>query len=182
MYASVRIRALLSICVLTTVASCDRGEKSATGQVETPRHKGLTEVNDATALSAVDGQTVYVPVYSQIPAGNRGSPFLLSVTLTIRNTDRSSPVFVTSVRYHGEDGGLVRDYLTKPLRIAPLAAADYFVQERDATGGTAASFLVEWVSESSVSEPVIEAVMVGTAGNQGISFTAPGRVIARKAK
>lgn len=182
MYARTISRIMFALLVLGTLASCDRGVKPQAGKPSLGARKGISEVAEVAASSSVDGQTVYVPVYSQIPAGDRGYPFQLSVTLSVRNTDRSSPIVLTSVQYFGEDGQLVRDFVKKPLRIAPLAAAAYFIQERDASGGTAASFLVEWVADKIVSEPVIEAVMVGTAGNQGISFTAAGKTIARKAK
>lgn len=182
MYVRAISRILFAVVVLGALSSCDRGVRPQSGKSSSAARNGISEVTDVAALSSVDGQTVYVPVYSQIPAGDRGYPFQLSVTLSVRNTDRSSAIVLTSVQYHDEDGQLVREFVQKPVRIAPLAAADYFIQERDASGGTAASFLVEWVAEATVSEPIIEAVMVGTAGNQGISFTAPGKTIARKAK
>jgi hypothetical protein len=36
---------------------------------------------------------------------------------------------------------------------------------------------VEWVAEKEISEPVVEAVMIGTESTQGISFISPGKVI-----
>jgi hypothetical protein len=39
-----------------------------------------------------DGQTIYVPVYSHIYSGNREHPFLLAVTLSIRNIDPKHPI------------------------------------------------------------------------------------------
>lgn len=172
---------ILVVLALATLASCDRGGQPKSGVASAPARKGVAEVDGGTELKVVDGQTVYVPVYSQLPVGDRGHPFALSVTLSVRNTDRSSPIVITSVQYYDEEGRIVRDFLTKRLRVAPMAAQDYFIQERDASGGTAASFLVEWVAEQPTSEPVVEAVMAGTAGNQGISFTTSGRVVARKA-
>ncbi|MDD5500799.1 MAG: DUF3124 domain-containing protein, partial [Candidatus Omnitrophica bacterium] len=43
--------------------------------------------------------------------------------------------------------------------------------------GTGAKFIVEWVSETDVVSPIVEAVMVTIKGGQGISFISPGRVI-----
>lgn len=176
------ILVVLALGTLGTCASCDRGGQPSAGVASPLARKSVTEINGGTELKVVDGQTIYVPAYSQIPVGDRGHPFALSVTLSVRNTDRSSPIIITSVQYYDADGRVVRDFLTKRLRVAPMAAMDYFVQERDASGGTAASFLVEWVAEQPVSEPVVEAVMVGTAGNQGISFTASGKVVAKREK
>jgi hypothetical protein len=129
---------------------------------------------------AAAGQTIYVPVYSHVYTSNDARPFDLAVTLSVRNTDRGRPIVVTSVRYHDRDGRPVRDYLKVPVRIAPLASMDFFVEERDTTGGFSASFLVEWVAAERVTAPVVEAVMIGTASTQGISFTCPGRVVAEQ--
>jgi hypothetical protein len=40
-----------------------------------------------------------------------------------------------------------------------------------------ANFIVEWVASTEVSEPIVEAIMIGTDFQQGISFTSPGKVI-----
>ncbi len=48
---------------------------------------------------------------------------------------------------------------------------------RDRRGGSGAKFIVEWVAQTSVSEPIVEAIMISTAFQQGISFVSPGKVI-----
>ena len=78
------------------------------------------------------------------------------------------------------DGHLVREFLARPLRLAPLASKDFFVKESDTSGGTSASFLVEWFAERPATAPVVETIMIGTASSQGISFVSPGRVIAER--
>lgn len=45
-------------------------------------------------------------------------------------------------------------------------------------GGVGANFLVEWVAEVMVTEPVIEAIMVSTEGGQAFAFARPGYPIA----
>jgi hypothetical protein len=138
---------------------------------------GLTELDPAALPRAEVSRTVYVPVYSHIYTDDSAHPFNLAVTLSVRNTDRAEPLLVTAVRYHDSDGRLVRDYVTRPLRLAPLAAAEFFVRESDTAGGSSASFLVDWQAGRPVSDPVVEAVMVGTAMNQGVSFTSAGRPV-----
>ena len=129
-----------------------------------------------------EGQTIYVPAYSAIATADRSQVYQLAITLSVRNTDRDTPIVIEAARYHGQDGVLVRELVARPLRLAPLAAAQFFVPERDTSGGTAACFLVDvgWAADRDVSGPVAEAVMVGTRGNQGISVTCPGRVVARR--
>lgn len=145
-----------------------------------PARKGVAETD--TELKVVAGQTIYVPVYSQVPVGDKGHPFALSVTLSIRNTDRSGPIVIRSVNYFDQDGRLIRSFLKRPVRVSPMASVDYFVEERDLSGGISASFLVEWVAEQPVSNPLTEAVMVGTASSLGVSFTSRGSIVAEKAK
>jgi hypothetical protein len=59
-----------------------------------------------------------------------------------------------------------------------MATADFVIQRRDTSGGTGASFLVEWsAAQDDVDEPLVEAVMVGQHGNAGISFSGMGRAL-----
>ncbi len=122
------------------------------------------------------GQTVYVPVYSHIYSSG-GQAFLLETTLSVRNTDPKKPITLTAVRYYDTAGSLMKKYVTQPLSLAPLASVNFVVEERDTRGGSGANFIVEWVAETEVSEPVIEAVMVGISRTHNISFVRPGRVI-----
>jgi len=124
----------------------------------------------------VQGQTVYVPAYSHVYHGD-GAPYLLTVTLSVRNTSVERAILVKSVRYFDTKGKEVKSYLEKPLRLPPLATTEFLVQRDDASGGSGANFLVEWDAPQRVSEPIIEAVMIDTEGNQGISFVRSGRVI-----
>ena len=124
-----------------------------------------------------NGQLIYVPVYSNIFFGDRQRPYNLSITLSLRNTDLTAPIEITSVRYYNEKGKLVKDYAPPAIAIEPLAAARYYVKESDVSAGSEASFLVRWQSPQKVSPPLVEGIMVGTSFGQGISFTAPGRVL-----
>jgi len=126
--------------------------------------------------NVVSGQTVFVPIYSHIYTTG-GAEMLLEATLTIRNTDPVVPIVVDSVRYYDTGGAMVREYLDQPVSLAPLASADFLVERRDRSGGVGANFLVEWLAEEVANEPLIEAVMVGSEGNQAISFVRSGQPI-----
>ena len=47
-----------------------------------------------------NGQTIYVPAYSHIYSGNRETPFLLTATVSIRNTDPKHQITITLVDYY----------------------------------------------------------------------------------
>lgn len=56
-------------------------------------------------------------------------------------------------------------------------AVPCFIAANDTSGGAGANFIVEWVAEKTVYEPVVEAVMINTSSSQGISFVSPARVL-----
>ncbi|MFH5831488.1 DUF3124 domain-containing protein [Halalkalibaculum sp. DA3122] len=126
---------------------------------------------------AVDGANVYVPVYSHIYQMNQQKTFNLTTTLSIRNTDLQEPVILKKVYYYDSQGGLVHRYLDEPRKVPALSSISFVVEEEDLRGGVGANFLVLWEAMRPVNEPVIEAVMISTSQQQGISFVSEGRVI-----
>lgn len=133
----------------------------------------------AEVLAKWTSQTVYVPVYSHIYADDRfrDTPFLLTATLSVRNTDPNKPFTLKKVSYYDSKGSLLQQYLDKPMTIDPLGSTRFIVPESETKGGSGAKFLVEWEAETAVIEPIIESVMIGTKMQQGISFISTGRVI-----
>ena len=127
--------------------------------------------------SLTKGQTVYVPAYSHIYHGNKDTPLLLSVTLSIRNIDPKSSLTVTAVNYHETDGPLVKEYVKKPVVLGPLGSERFVVPQKDNTGGSGANFIVEWHSNKPINPPIIETVMIGTQSQLGISFTSRGQAV-----
>ena len=135
----------------------------------------LSHAGQNSGLS--DGQTIYVPAYSHIYTGNRESPFLLTVTLSIRNIDPKRQIAITLVDYYETQGKLVKKYVEKPITLKPLESLRYVVPEKDTSGGSGANFIVEWKADTPVNPPIVETIMIGTQMQQGVSFTSRGRVI-----
>lgn len=148
-----------------------------------PDHRALTAGSfqpvTGRDLRVVTGQVVYVPAYSEVFYGREGVNFELAVTLAVHNTDLDSPIIIQSVRYYDTNGNVVRDYIDEPVEVSPLATTGFLVQDSDRSGGWGANFIVEWVAEEPVYEPIIEAIMVSTRGTQGISMISVGRVISQ---
>jgi hypothetical protein len=146
----------------------------------TPPAEPATHLKTVTLDSTVQivaGQTVYVPIYSHIYVWDQSRTVNLTATLSVRNTDLTHPMIIASVNYYDSSGKLVRKYLEQPVELEPLASTNFVVDREDTSGGSGAAFVVEWVAQQNVSVPVIESVMINTAGNQGISFVSAGRVI-----
>jgi hypothetical protein len=138
--------------------------------------KGISVTSNQIVISK--GQIVYVPVYSHIYHGDQQEQFPLTVTLSIRNTSLNDTIVVRSVRYYNSGGKLVKKHTEGNLKLAPLATTEFFIPQQDLSGGSGANFIVEWVAENkTVTEPIIEAVMISTRLQQGISFVTFGHVI-----
>ena len=131
----------------------------------------------AAETSLSQGQTVYVPVHSRVFYGDRERAFELSVTLSIRNTNGKAPIKITKVAYYDQTGKLVKDYLEKPLELSPWNSTRCFIKESDVTGGAEAFFIVVWQADTKVNPPIIEGVMIGARGQQGVSFSSQGMPI-----
>jgi len=129
-------------------------------------------------LDVSKGQTVYIPVYSHIYQGDRESPVYLAVTLSLRNVDPKSPITILYADYHDSKGRLLKQYQEGPVQLPPSGSIRYVVAESDKAGGSGAFFKVAWQSETPVTSPIMESVMIGTKSQQGISFTSRGQVIA----
>lgn len=138
---------------------------------------GPIQASEVLRLSK--GQTVYVPLYSNIFIGDKELTWQLSSLLSIRNTDPALPITISRVEYYDTDGKLVRKYLGKSKQVNPMGSAYFYVKTSDTAGGWGANFLVEWKSEEKVNEPIIESLMTGHRGNHSVSFISQGRVIER---
>ncbi len=128
------------------------------------------------------GQTLYVPVYSNIFSAPKKIPYNLATILSIRNTDMSNSIKILAADYYDTKGTLVRKYYQHPVTLAPLESTDIFIPEEDTTGGTGANFIVTWSSQKEVNAPIVESVMIGMKSGQGISFVSPGREIKETAR
>ncbi len=142
-----------------------------------PQVAQLKPVTLDNTIKIMAGQTVYVPIYSQIYMWDQNRTMDLTATLSVRNTDLTQPLIINSVNYYDTNGKLIRKYLERSGELAPLAATSFVIHQEDTSGGPGAAFVVEWVAQQPVTTPVIEAIMINTSGNQGVSFISAGRVI-----
>ena len=128
------------------------------------------------------GQTLYVPVYSNVFSAPKQIPFNLATMLSLRNTDMAYPISIVSADYYDTKGRLVKKFYQQPLTLAPLESAFIYLPEDDTTGGAGANFIVRWNSPREVNIPIIETVMIGMKSGQGISFVSPAQEIRESAR
>ena len=170
-----RSYAAVAVIVLT---SCSSQENPSQSVAEIDRvNPSVKVVTLDKNFKTVMGQTIYVPAYSYIYHYDRKQTYNLTATLSIRNTDLTKPIIITSVRYNNSAGNLVRKYLECPTQLAALASTNFVVDSSDNSGGLGANFIVEWVAQTEVTQPIIETIMIGSSLQQGISWISPGKVI-----
>ncbi len=120
----------------------------------------------------------YVPIYSDIYFDRTNQKFLLSATLSIRNTSFNDTLFVSKIEYYNTGGERLREYIEKTIAIAPMATVNYVIEKEDESGGHGANFIVELNSNNANIKPIIQAIMIGTIGNKAFSFTSESYTIA----
>ena len=152
-----------------------RGPDGIAQQIAEQREGPRTVEDRAPALAM--GQILYVPVYSHVYWGSEPKPFNLACTLSLRNVDMQAEITITRVDYYDTQGQLVGHYLESPKVLAPLETTEFYLEERDVSGGSGANFIVAWEAAEPVNVPVVEAVMIGIDSAQGISFLTHGHEI-----
>ena len=138
---------------------------------------GAARAQDARSPSL--GQTIYLPVYSSMLFGNLSragipSRVLLSAMVSVRNTDPSRSVRLTSVQYHESTGKLLREFQQEPVTVEPLSTREYFVELHDDSGGSGATFLIRWESDTLASPPLVEAIHANLDSARGVVFITQG--------
>jgi Protein of unknown function (DUF3124). len=174
-YATINFILALSLLAATSCTNKDNNQPEKTrGNLPFDQKTLILKENSET--KKLRGQVLYIPIYSNVPYHKASKKFDLSAFIAIHNTDLGHWIKITKVLFFDNDGKLVANYLNKPVNVKPLGSANYFIPEKDQSG-TGANFLVEWVSDNPVNEPLIESVMLGLTHGQGVSFSSTGRVI-----
>ena len=133
-------------------------------------------VDSLEDLEIVKGQVVFVPAYSEIYVSAKNTIPMIA-TVGIHNTDTEETIVIKSVRQYDTDGSLLKEFIEKPLLLEPIASRAFVGETTGKGSGIGANFIVEWVAEQAVQEPVIEAVMTNRVGTTGFSLISPGRII-----
>ena len=128
--------------------------------------------NDSLGMSST-----YLSVYSHIYTLTEEKITDLTATISMRNTSMTDTLYVFKAEYFDTNGKSVRNYITQPIFIAPMETAEIVIEQKDNAGGSGANFIFDWKIKAGAPEPLFEAVMISTAGGQGLSFTTQGKRI-----
>lgn len=160
-----------SIFTLLTLAGCTSSppDLSSIDPVNWAQRKAVLQERDS-----LESATSYLSVYSEIYGKTEHVTHLLTVTVSLRNPNISDSVFITAADYYNSAGKRIRSYFNHPIFLAPLETVDIIIDEEDKSGGTGANFLFNWHKPDGAHDPIFEAVMISTSGQQGLSFSTQG--------
>lgn len=150
--------------------SCQAGTEEDPIQ-QTDFSKRESAVTDFAAYK--HGKT-YLPVYSHIYHVHEHRTFDLTSTVSIRNVSMKDSVYLLTADYYNTEGKNIRQYLKNPVYLKPMETIEIIIEEKDSEGGSGANFVFDWAMKSDTNPPLIEAVMISTYGQQGLSFTTRG--------
>ena len=137
---------------------------------------GLYELRD-NSVKLVKGQILYMPIYSNIPHFMDSIKIDMSAFVAFHNTDFKNAIKLKRVQYFDTKGKLVHDFLLNNTReLSPLETVDFYVPYRDQSG-TGANFLIEWKSDSLVTEPLVESITINTKMQNCVAVLSHGKVI-----
>ncbi|MCK0145524.1 DUF3124 domain-containing protein [Arenibacter sp. F26102] len=160
----------IALCVLVLVLSCTEEKKlSHSDPINWERKSKALPVND----SLINGSS-YLSIYSAIYDGTEKTLHHLTATASMRNVSNTDTIYILKAEYYNTKGDLIRTYFNKPIFLKPLETIEIVIDQDDKYGGTGANFVFDWAVKANNHEPIFEAVMISTTGQQGISFTTRG--------
>ena len=170
-------RIIFRLLIITILSSCNdtsinRGIEEDPAPVDWSNRRVTLPVQDSLTY----GKS-YLSVYSQIYSYNQHTSLDLTATVSIRNTSEKETIYLLKADYFDTTGDPLHSYTKEPIVLKPLETLEIVIAEFDKSGGTGANFIFDWAKRSSTSEPIFEAVMISTYGQQGLSFTTIGKRI-----
>ena len=128
------------------------------------------------------GQSLYLPIYSHIwhgdvVASGERTKTLVSVSVSIRNTDLVKSIRILSAQYYDTDGKKLKEYVASPKTIGPMGTHELFIPRSDDTGGSGANFVITWKSDTPASPPIVEGIHANLPAGRSIAFTSSARAL-----
>lgn len=158
---------ILLVMAMAAISSCK--QSGNTEQKHYPSKSYQAATIDFAKLPNI--KRCYVPIYSHIYHISGEKNILLTATLSVRNPNSSGNIYINKATYRGSDGNVLKEYILKTIVVKPLCGIELVVEDREDKGGAGASFTIEYGHQAVKNPPIIQAVMIGSSGQQGISFT-----------
>ncbi len=158
---------LIILLIVVSSLSCKEQNKTSSINLEN-WSKRMIDIGQKDSLEY--GKS-YLSIYSQIYSLSEHKTHNLTAMISLRNTSDVDTIYILNAQYYDTHGASVRKYFDRPIFLAPLETSEIIINETDVSGGTGSNFIFEWKIPKDCSEPLFEAIMNSTMGQQGLSFT-----------
>lgn len=170
------------LILLALLTACQVNDKKAQKEIKRSHPSHVYTYVDIDTIRLKYFETDYLPVYSDIYHQDGTKRFPITATISIRNTSLADSAYIRSATYHDSFGKLLRSYLDSTLLLSPMESIEFVVEEGEKAGGAGANFIIEWAATNYSDQLLIQSIMIGTYGQQGISFLTQSKVIKRTKK
>ena len=119
----------------------------------------------------------YLSIYSEIYSQNEKNTRGLTVTVSMRNPNMDDTLYMTDIHSYNTSGEEIKQFVKKPVFIRPMETLELVIEEDDNHNGTGGNLILDWAHKKGNVDPIFEAVMISTAGQQGISFVTTAKRI-----
>lgn len=126
------------------------------------------------AESIKDNGSTYLAVHSQVYSKNAHTMVGLTVTVSMRNTSRTDTAYILKANSYDTHGKMIRSYINNTIYILPMETLEIVIPELDTEGGAGGNFVFDWAISNPTFQPIFDAVMISTLGQQGLSFSTQG--------
>ncbi len=160
-----------SILFFVTFQNCDKPKPLSSTKIENWEKRNIT-----TSLpDSLQKGSTFLSIYSQIYMRDESVQSDLTATVSLHNPNIHDSIYVNSAVYYNTHGEAIRTYFDKTIFIKPLETVQIIIDETDKEGGTGANFIFNWQCNEAANDPIFEAIMISTYGQQGISFVTQGK-------
>ena len=160
---------------LLILFACSQDQPHKEAKRSHPSHIYTYSTIDSSALNYYE--TDYVPVYSDIYHRDGTRRFSLTTTLSIRNTSLTDSAYLLKATYYDSYGAKLSEYVDSTILLSPLESIEFVVGEVENIGGAGANFIIHWGARNYSDQLLIQSVMIGSYGQQGISFLSESKKI-----
>lgn len=162
---------------ILALCACNTNETQQIGKKSHPSHIYTYTDIDSSCLKYFESD--YVPVYSDIYHRDGTKRFLLATTISIRNTSCVDSAYILTATYYDSFGKELFEYIDSTILLSPLESIEFVVEEKENIGGAGANFIINWAAKKYNDQILIQSIMIGSYGQQGISFLSNAKVIKR---
>ena len=163
------------ILVSLLILSCEEPRKlSSIDPINWDKRAVKSSIQDSLEIGST-----FLSIYSQIYVRTENDQTDLTVTVSLHNPNLKDQVYIDKAVYYNTHGEPIRVYFDRTIFINPMETVQIVIDGIDTEGGTGANFIFDWKIKPNTNEPIFEAVMINTYGQQGISFVTTGNKISK---